>query len=220
MEGDQEIPPWSESVWYANKMTWTKGTWGIADTGRGFPEPPFAAIVINPLPTSVNQRRLICILEETRSRRHHYTNFARLSHILSFHSKFAQIIYYCNPRLPSVSFLFYEKDCIRQFFLFVTNTWQKQCKRRKDLFWLTVSVVSFHGQLILLFLGYGEAEHHGRRKWLSKVAHLILARKQRGVGWGRTKNKVYSEHTPIGLLPPTRLSLLPIMTSYYETIRH
>jgi hypothetical protein len=40
----------------------------------------------------------------------------------------------------------------------VTNAQEKKLKRRKDLFWLTVSI---NGQRILLFRGQSEAEHHG-----------------------------------------------------------
>jgi hypothetical protein len=31
-----------------------------------------------------------------------------------------------------------------------------------------------------LFLGHGETEYHGGKVWWNKVAHLIVARKQRG----------------------------------------
>jgi hypothetical protein len=43
----------------------------------------------------------------------------------------------------------------------MTKYLRKQLKRRKELFWLMVSKVSVYGQLALLFLGYGEAEHLG-----------------------------------------------------------
>jgi hypothetical protein len=45
----------------------------------------------------------------------------------------------------------------------VTKTCEKQFKRKKDLSWLMVSEVLDHGQLALLFLGQGEAEHRGGR---------------------------------------------------------
>jgi hypothetical protein len=48
---------------------------------------------------------------------------------------------------------------------------------RKDLFWLTVSEVSVHGWLALIFLGHGNREHHGERVWQSKVFYFMAARK-------------------------------------------
>jgi hypothetical protein len=52
-----------------------------------------------------------------------------------------------------------------QIFVIVTNYLTQTIYRRKDVFWLTVSVTeaSVHGQLTQLFLGCGEAEHPGGR---------------------------------------------------------
>jgi hypothetical protein len=50
-----------------------------------------------------------------------------------------------------------------------------------------VSEVSVHGQPASLFLDCGEAEHHGGKAWRSKVAHLLLVRKQREKLRGRGK---------------------------------
>lgn len=44
-------------------------------------------------------------------------------------------------------------------------------------------------QLAPLFLVYGEAEHHSRRGWWSRDAHLMAARKQRKrKGRGQTQD--------------------------------
>jgi hypothetical protein len=38
-----------------------------------------------------------------------------------------------------------------------------------------------HGQLVLLFLGCGEAEYHGGKGIVNRDAHLMAARKQRKI---------------------------------------
>jgi hypothetical protein len=48
-----------------------------------------------------------------------------------------------------------------------------------------------------LFLGCGEAEYYGIRAWWSKVAHLIVARKQIEGERDRTR---YQGHASIDLL--------------------
>jgi hypothetical protein len=42
-----------------------------------------------------------------------------------------------------------------------------------------ISAVSVTGQLGPLFLGSGEAEHHGRRLWWSRADQLMVSKKQR-----------------------------------------
>jgi hypothetical protein len=73
-------------------------------------------------------------------------------------------------------------------------------------FWLTVSEVSVCGGLAPLFLGHGEAEHHGKGTRWSKVAYLILARKQRKRESGRYQGQStlqISRPTSNQALPPT-----------------
>jgi hypothetical protein len=73
--------------------------------------------------------------------------------------------------------------------------------------------------------GSGEAEHHGRRAWSSKVAHLTVDRKQRGKRpTGRSQGyDTLQKHAISGLHPPTRpyfliLYHLTIMPSNYDSI--
>jgi hypothetical protein len=42
-------------------------------------------------------------------------------------------------------------------------------------------MVSVYGWPALMFLGYGEVEHHDRRVWYSKITQFMAARKQTGV---------------------------------------
>jgi hypothetical protein len=60
--------------------------------------------------------------------------------------------------------------------IFVINTWEKQFKRRKDLF-LAHSFRAVHQQSA--FWACGKAEHHGRRLYRSIAAYLVAARKQK-----------------------------------------
>jgi hypothetical protein len=60
---------------------------------------------------------------------------------------------------------------------------------RKDLVSLTVSV---HNQMDPLVLVCNEAEHHRRDSMTDKVAHLMVARKQRKRGREQgTKDMIY-----------------------------
>lgn len=52
-------------------------------------------------------------------------------------------------------------------------------KRRKDLFWLTISEVSVYGHLVLLPLICGKADHHEGKHVAEVAAHLMVAGKQR-----------------------------------------
>jgi hypothetical protein len=59
------------------------------------------------------------------------------------------------------------------------STWDKQLKRKKDLFWPTVSEVSAHGCLVPFPWACDKIDHHGRKLWCSKTAHPVVERKQR-----------------------------------------
>jgi hypothetical protein len=88
---------------------------------------------------------------------------------------------------------------------------RKQLKRRKDLFWLMVSEGSVHGWLAPLLWASHETEHHGTKSmcW-SKVAHLMVDRKQRererererDRKWSVTSDKyIFSGHTSNSISP-------------------
>jgi hypothetical protein len=68
-----------------------------------------------------------------------------------------------------------------------------------------------------LFLGHGEAEHHGGRAWRSKATHLVVTRRRERQMKGRVTIYSLQEHTPSDRLPPTRHPL-PIMLSNYGSI--
>jgi hypothetical protein len=68
-----------------------------------------------------------------------------------------------------------------------------------------------------MFLGSGEAEHHGRRKWHSKVARLMEAKKYR---LEKAGYKLYltglDSSDP---LPPTGPHFLPIIPLEYDSFK-
>jgi hypothetical protein len=54
-----------------------------------------------------------------------------------------------------------------------------QLKKKKGLFWLTVLVISVHGQLALCFWACGKVVHYSKKDVVEKAAHLMVAREQR-----------------------------------------
>lgn len=68
--------------------------------------------------------------------------------------------------------------------------------QKEGIFILALSLRGFSPcQLALLFLGQSETKHHGGRTLRSKVAHLMLVRKQRGVPGGARPRYTLQRHT-------------------------
>jgi hypothetical protein len=66
------------------------------------------------------------------------------------------------------------------FFVSVPNTWYKQLKRIKGLFWLVVSEVSGHTLIVsVAFRSVAKQKHHWGKAWREKPVYLLAARKQR-----------------------------------------
>jgi hypothetical protein len=62
-------------------------------------------------------------------------------------------------------------------------------------------------------LGYGEAEHYGREVWRSKVAHLMVAKKQRKIKRkGEREKRHLLKACSSGLYSPTRSYLLTFLS--------
>jgi hypothetical protein len=97
----------------------------------------------------------------------------------------------------------FDNYCVSQF-SFLWQNIRENNWRRKDLFWLTVSV---QVHLAPLFLGpwVGEAEHHGGEPVIGQSG-LPHGRQTERTGQG-TRQNLWS-HAPSDLLPPTRLHLL------------
>jgi hypothetical protein len=116
-------------------------------------------------------------------------------------------------------------NCVSQFFITVTKYLSKTAWERKDLFWLIVSEVSVHSQLVPLFWAWGaKEEHHGGRAAWRKLAHLVAAREQREKETRRIQEKIHLSKacpqwpTSSSQAPAPSFHHLPIMPSNYESI--
>jgi hypothetical protein len=58
------------------------------------------------------------------------------------------------------------------------NTWQKQFKRKKSLFWLMLSEVSIHGHMALVLLGLWWGRTWWGSRWGYEVVHAVVDRRQ------------------------------------------
>jgi hypothetical protein len=74
----------------------------------------------------------------------------------------------------------------------VTNT-EKQFKGGMMYFYSEVLV---HGHLPYSFWACGEEEHHGRRVWCSRTAHLMLTRK-----WKERQEGASARYSPKNTTP-------------------
>jgi hypothetical protein len=63
------------------------------------------------------------------------------------------------------------------FPLWSKNTWKKQLKRRKDLFWLMIS--EYQDQLVLLLWACDSTVHHCGSMWQRSPVYLMVASIQR-----------------------------------------
>jgi hypothetical protein len=70
------------------------------------------------------------------------------------------------------------------------NTWEKQLKGRKHLFWLTISEGLVPWSVVSIVSGCGKAEHHGGRSQRSRAAYLMAAWK------GRVRESTQQEESP------------------------
>jgi hypothetical protein len=89
------------------------------------------------------------------------------------------------------------RSCVSQFLSLWQNTWDKQLKTRKGLFWLTVSEVSAHCCLVLSLWACFEVVDHGGSAWRRKLLILWQPGGKNGEGKWLGSNHPFKDTCPV-----------------------
>jgi hypothetical protein len=108
---------------------------------------------------------------------------------------------------------------VSQPFATSTKYLRKATWRRNDLFWLKVSEISIHGQLVPLLWAWSETQCHSW--WQNHMTGACAPHR----GWMQREKEKWLRircplqgHTPRELLPRTDLPSMPPTSSNYESI--